>query len=126
MFKALLVVVSMWMVVGCDSTANATGLPPVPTNIVNAPKAQFIGSMITANADKTSLVPTTVTHVNAEFKDCSACNNWFTNSNGLPAVSGLAAKFTSTTLQNSWSKTGFIGYVGSCVDSQTGYSCQAQ
>lgn len=115
MFKALLVVVTMLIV----NQASATGLPAVNTNIVNASKAQFIGSMITANGEKTSLVPTTVTHVNAEFKDCTACNTWFASSN----VSGLAAKFTSTTMQTSWGKSGLIGFVGSCVDSQTGLSC---
>ena len=108
----------MFMVVG---QANATSLPPVPTNIVNAPKAQFIGSMVTANADKLNLVPTTVTPLNPQFKDCNACNNWLSNSIGVS--SGLAAKFTNSTLQTSWGKTGLVGFVGSCVDSQTGNSC---
>lgn len=101
--------------------ANATSLPPVPTNIVNAPKAQFIGSMVTANADKLNLVPTTVTPLNPQFKDCVACNNWLANSIGVS--SGLTAKFTNATLQTSWSKTGLVGFIGSCVDSQTGNAC---
>lgn len=114
MFKALLVVVTMLAM----NQASATGVA-VPTNIVNAPKAQFIGSMVTANGEKTSLVPTSVTPINPQFKDCAACLKWLDGS----TVSAAVAKFTSATLQTSWGKTGLIGFVGECVDSNIGNNC---
>lgn len=102
--------------------ANATVLPPVNTNIVNAPKAQFIGSMVTANNDSAGKITATATPLNPQFKDCAACNAWFGNSNGV--ASGLAAKFTSTNMQTAWTRNGLVGFIGSCVDSQTGNACQ--
>ena len=120
--KAVILAAAFFMMF--QGHANAT-TPAVPTNIVNAPKAQFIGSMVTANNDNIGKINATATPLNPQFKDCAACNTWFANSNGLPAVSGIAAKFTNTNPQKSWAVGGYVGFIGSCVDSNTGNSCAA-
>jgi len=99
-------------------SASATALPPVNTNIVNAPKAQFIGSMITSASGKFAA---TVTPANPQFKDCAACTAWLDGATLTDAV----GKFTNTAVQSVWGTAGFLGYVGTCVDSTTGAVCSA-
>lgn len=94
-----------------------TGVPAVPTNIINAPKAQFIGSMVTSIEGSIQKISPSVTHVNPQFKDCNACMNWLDN--GTTAT----AKFTKTTTQSAWTSQGSLGFVGNCIDSQTGGIC---
>lgn len=115
----LLVVSSLFVI-----PAFATGIA-VPTNIINAPKAQFIGSMVTVNNDSIGKIPASVTALNPQFKDCAACNTWFNDSVALPAVSGLYAKFTNAGTQKGWAANGAVGFIGSCVSSQTGDFCPA-
>lgn len=121
MFKALLVVVSMWMVVGCDN-ANAAGLPAVNTNIVNANKAAFVGSMITSQTHNsgTVVIRQAVTPINREFKDFAACEAWVANL--ATPDSFLVARFIGEgngqgkNLATDWEKYGYVGYIGGCVD----------
>lgn len=125
MFKALLVVVTMVFV----SQANAASLPPVNTNIVNANKAQFIGSMITAqtNTTSTQVIRQAVTPLNPQFKDCDACNAWAANLES--ANPGLISTFVGSgngigaSLPSNWAKYGYVGYIGGCSDITTGASC---
>lgn len=112
MFKALLVLVTMVYM----GHANASGVA-VPTNIINAPKAQFIGSMVTQIEGSIQKISASVTPVNPQFKDCNACTNWLDN--GTTAT----AKFTKTTTQSAWTSQGSLGFVGNCIDSQTGNIC---
>ena len=123
--KAVLLAAIAFMVMD----ANATALPPVPTNIVNAPKAQFIGSMITAqtNSTATQVIRQSVTPINPQFKDCEACNSWFENlssSNpGLIAAFAGSGNGIGASLLGSWEKYGYVGYIGGCSDITTGLSC---
>lgn len=99
-----------------QGSANASALPPVPTNIVNAPKAQFIGSMVTSASGKFAA---TVTPANPQFKDCAACKEWLSGA----TLTDNVAKFTNSAVSAVWDTAGFLGYVGDCVDSNTGLSC---
>lgn len=115
MFKIVLVAITMaYFVV----PAQASALPPIDTRIVNAPKAQFIGSMLTATPGKFAA---TITPMNPQFKDCAACNAWLSGSTLTEAI----AKFTDTTMQTVWGTSGYFGYIGTCVDSTTGAVCPA-
>lgn len=112
MFKIVLVAITVFYFV---VPAQASALPPVPTTITNAPKAQFIGSMVTSAVGKFA---TTVTNVNPQFKDCAACNSWLDN-----ATLTEKAKFTNAALQTVWDSVGYVGFVGDCINSNTGLSC---
>jgi len=101
MFKiALVAITAFYFVV----PAQASALPPIDTRIVNAPKAQFIGSMITAAPGKFNA---TVTPANPQFKDCAACNAWLDSA----TLNTSAAKFTNSAVQAVWVTSGFLGYV---------------
>lgn len=113
MFKVILVAITAFYFV---VPAHASALPPIDTRIVNAPKAQFIGSMVTSASGKFAA---TVTPANPQFKDCAACNAWLDSA----TLNTSAAKFTNAAVQAVWVTNGFLGYVGDCVDSNTGLSC---
>lgn len=126
MFKlALVAITAAYFVV----PAHANSLPPVNTNIVNANKAAFVGSMITSQTSNTSTktIRQAVTPVNREFKNCEACNAWVANLD-LPNP-GLVAKFVGNAngsgnlLDADWTQYGYIGYIGGCSDITTGLSC---
>jgi len=126
MFKIVLVAITAaYFVV----PAHANSLPPVNTNIVNANKAAFVGSMITAqtNSTATEVIRQAVTPVNREFKNCEACNAWVANLDS--STPGLVAKFIGNgngigqNLETDWAKYGYIGYIGGCSDITTGLSC---
>ncbi len=87
------------------TSAFATG---VPTTITNADTAQFIGSQIAGNPEKTSLVTPSATPVLIGFLNCKACTEWFTNALKVKqgTAPGIEAKFTSATLATSWGNTG--------------------
>lgn len=126
MFKALLVTMSALYLM---NTASAASLPPANTNIVNAPKAQFVGSMIVSqtNTTSTQVIRQAVTPLNPQFKDCDACNAWTANLES--ANPGLIAAFVGSgngigaSLPASWAKYGYVGYIGGCSDITTGASC---
>lgn len=128
MFKVILVAITVAYFM---STASAVSLPPVNTNIVNSNKAQFIGSMIVSqtNTTSTQVIRQAVTPINAQFKDCDACNAWAANLES--ANPGLIAAFVGSgngigaSLPASWAKYGYVGYIGGCSDITTGASCAA-
>lgn len=119
--KAVILAAAFFMLF--QGHANATSVS-VPTTITNAPKAQFIGSMVTANNDNSGskVIRQAVTPLNPQFKDCTACRNWLDDQ-----TTGLVAKFvggnSSAPMAASWAVTGYIGIIGKCVDSLTGYAC---
>lgn len=108
--------VAMFMFFG--GNVSASELPPVPTTITNAPKAQFIGSMVTATPGKFT---TTVTPLNPQFRDCAACTAWLDGA----TLTENVAKFTDAQVQTVWGTSGYLGYVGTCVNSLTGAVCSA-
>ena len=107
-------------------TASATVLPPVNTNIVNANKAAFVGSMVTSQTNPTAseVIRQAVTPLNREFRDFAACENWLANLAG--ATPGVSATFIGNgngvgrLLDADWVKYGYIGYIGGCVDITNG------
>ena len=104
------------------TSAFATG---VPTTITNADTAQFIGSQIAGNPEKTSLVTPSATPVLIGFLNCKACTEWFTTALKVKqgTAPGIEAKFTSATLATSWGNNGILGYVGACSSKATGKFC---
>jgi hypothetical protein len=129
MFKLALVAITMaYFVV----PAQAASLPPVNTNIVNANKAAFVGSMITAqtNPTATEVIRQAVTPLTVEFRNIEACQAWLANLAG--ATPGVSATFIGNgngagkNLDADWAKFGYIGYIGGCVDTTDGSVTLAQ
>lgn len=123
MFKlALVAITAAYFVV----PAHASTLPPVNTNIVNANKAAFVGSMITAQTSSLAnqVIRQSVTPLNVLFSNMAACETWVGNLGSI--APGLTAKFIGSgngiggSLAASWDKYGYVGYVGGCVDTTSG------
>lgn len=113
-------------------SASATALPPVNTNIVNANKAAFVGSMITSQTNPTAseVIRQAVTPLTIEFRSIEACQAWLTNI--ASATPGVSATFIGSgngvgkLLDADWIKYGYIGYIGGCVDITDGSVTVAQ
>lgn len=124
MFKiALVAITAIYFVV----PAHASTLPPVNTNVVNANKAAFVGSMITAQTSTlaTQTIRQAVTPIVVEFRTISACETWISNIGS--STPGLVAKFAgnangygSVKLAADWEKYGYVAYIGGCVDITNG------
>ena len=123
MFKVILVAIAAFYFV---VPAQASALPPVPTNIVNANKAAFVGSMITAQTNPlaTEVIRQAVTPLTVEFRDFAACKDWLANLAG--ATPGVSATFIGNgngvgkNLDADWVKFGYIGYIGGYIDITNG------
>lgn len=108
-FKVILVLLTMVYV----GHASATTLPPVPTNIVNLDKAQFVGSLVVANLNPNAAnnIKPASDNLVVGFRDMAACQAFV---DGFTLTFKIDGNAHSTT-QASWETQTYAVLVGGCV-----------
>lgn len=97
----------------------------VPTRIVNADTAQFVGGLLVANTASAAAasVKQELVDLIVPFSDIGACNDFVTDfpnwklDGAAPQVQFISKNpAVINYLKDSWSTSGYLGLIGKCVE----------